>query len=75
MTDLLAALEHDDIYGMILRAQGIVKAKDGRWIHFDYIPGESDVRYGTPAPIGKICVIGSHINEESIANLFEGIKE
>jgi hypothetical protein len=75
MTDLLGALENEDVYGMILRAKGYVKSKDGKWIYFDYVPGEADVRYGNPAPIGKICVIGSHIDEEAIANLFEGIKE
>ena len=75
MGDLLAALEHEDVYGMILRAKGIVQSQDDRWIYFDYVPGEADVRYGSPAPIGKICVIGSHIDEEAISNLFEGIKE
>ncbi len=75
MQDILAALEHEDIYGMVLRAKGIVKGKDDRWIYFDYVPGEADVRFGSPAPIGKICVIGSRLDEEAIANLFDGMKE
>ena len=56
--------------GMILRAKGIVKAEDGRWIHFDYVPGEHDIRYGSPDIVGKICVIGASISEEYVAQLF-----
>lgn len=55
--------------GVILRAKGIVKGESG-WIHFDYVPGEADVRLGTSSTIGRICVIGSNINEEKIAELF-----
>ncbi len=57
-------------YGIILRAKGIVKGEDS-WIHFDYIPGEADVRTGTSSTIGRICVIGSNINEEKISELFK----
>ena len=57
-------------YGIILRAKGIVKGADG-WIHFDYVPGEADVRIGTSSTIGRICVIGSKIDEEKIAELFK----
>ena len=57
-------------YGVILRAKGIVKGEDG-WIHFDYVPGEADVRIGTSSTIGRICVIGSKIDEEKIAELFK----
>ncbi len=56
-----------DRYGMVLRAKGIVEATDGRWIHFDYIPGESDVRFGRAGVIGRLCVIGSHLNKEAIS--------
>ena len=52
---------------MVLRAKGIVEATDGRWIHFDYIPGESDVRFGRAGVIGRLCVIGSHLNKEAIS--------
>ena len=55
--------------GVILRAKGIVRGEDS-WIHFDYVPGEADVRTGTSSTIGKICVIGSNINEEKLAELF-----
>lgn len=57
-------------YGMILRAKGIVESTEGKWIHFDYIPGEADVRYGQASVIGRICVIGSKIDEEAIEQLF-----
>jgi len=68
---ILKELENDETYGMVLRAKGIVQATDGTWIHFDYVPGEPDVRSGSPAAIGKLCVIGSHIQEAAIRNLFE----
>ena len=58
---------------MILRAKGIVECECGKWIYFDYVPGEPDVRIGSPDTIGKICVIGSKINEEAISALF-GVK-
>ena len=56
--------------GMVLRAKGIVKGEAGQWIHFDYVPGESDIRFGTAALIGKLCVIGSKLNESHIEGLF-----
>ena len=55
-------------YGMVLRAKGIVESSDGRWIHFDYIPGESDVRFGRADVIGRLCVIGSNLNKEAISS-------
>lgn len=55
---------------MILRAKGIVASDDGRWIHFDYIPGEPDVRYGAASVTGRLCVIGSKINKDAIISLF-----
>ncbi len=57
-------------YGMVLRAKGIVKGEDG-WIHFDYVPGEADVRSGSSSTIGRICVIGANINEEKLSELFK----
>ena len=59
-----------DDYGMVLRAKGIVASDDGKWIHFDYVPGEPDVRYGTPALIGALCVIGVGVDNEKIKELF-----
>lgn len=57
-------------YGMILRAKGIVTGTDGTWVHFDYVPEEHDVRIGSASVIGKLCVIGSKLNEQAIATLF-----
>ena len=58
------------IFGTILRAKGIVAGQDGQWIHFDYVPEEHDVRFGSASVIGKICVIGANLDEEAIAKLF-----
>ena len=57
-------------YGIVLRAKGIVAAADGSWIHFDYVPEEHDVRTGSASTIGKLCVIGSALNEQAVAQLF-----
>ena len=67
---ILEELIDDNKYGMVLRAKGIVAGEDGNWIHFDYVPGEPDVRLGSADVTGRICVIGSKINEEEIAKLF-----
>ena len=67
---MLSALEDEEKYGVILRAKGIVAGKSGEWIHFDYIPGEPDVREGAADITGRLCVIGSKINESAIAELF-----
>ncbi len=67
---VLSALEDKDKYGMVLRAKGIVEAVNGEWIYFDYVPGEPDVRFGSPSNIGKLCVIGSKIDEQKLAELF-----
>ena len=57
-------------YGMILRAKGIVEDENGEWIHFDYVPGEPDIRNGAAEVTGRLCVIGSDIDKEKIENLF-----
>ena len=57
-------------YGFVLRAKGIVAGEDGQWIHFDYVPGEADVRTGSAAIIGKLCVIGLELESADVANLF-----
>ena len=67
----LEALGNEEKYGMILRAKGIVAGADGKWIHYDYVPGIPDVRTGSASTIGRLCVIGSKINEEAIAELFK----
>ena len=66
----LEALLNEGTYGIVLRAKGIVPAQDGRWIHFDYVPGEPDVRFGTPEVTGRLCVIGSGINKKALSELF-----
>lgn len=60
----------DTGYGTILRAKGIVEAEDGSWIHFDYVPGEPDVRNGSADVTGRLCVIGSELDEAKIASEF-----
>ena len=67
---ILEELDNSEKYGMILRAKGIVAGRDGEWIHFDYVPEETSVRNGSAGVIGRLCVIGSHINESAIEALF-----
>lgn len=57
-------------YGQVLRAKGIVESPEGEWIHFDYVPGEPDVRTGPAATTGMICVIGAGLEEEAVKELF-----
>ena len=66
----LEALIDSATYGTVLRAKGIVPSQDGSWIHFDYVPGEPDVRTGTAEVTGRLCVIGSGINEKALSELF-----
>ena len=68
--EALEQLDNALEFGIILRAKGIVPAADGKWIHFDHVPGEIDVRFGPADVIGKLCVIGSKIDEAAIAELF-----
>ena len=70
--DIETALQALDsgAYGIVLRAKGIVPGALGGWIHFDYVPGEVNVRMGSAAVIGKLCVIGSKLDEKAIAALF-----
>ena len=71
MTDKLNALTDEATYGIVLRAKGIVAPTDGgAWIHFDYVPGEPDVREGGAAVIGRLCVIGSKLNIPALSELF-----
>ncbi len=70
LESILDAFSESDDYGMILRAKGIVECVCGKWLHFDYVPGEADVRIGTPGVIGRLCVIGSGIDNDKIKELF-----
>ena len=65
----LKALENESEYGMVLRAKGIV-AGEGCWYHFDYTPGETDIREGSASITGRLCVIGSGISEGRLDELF-----
>lgn len=69
--EVLEAIEDQHEYGFVLRAKGIVEGADGQWIHFDYVPGEPDVRNGSAEVTGRICVIGTDIDEGKIRQLFE----
>ena len=64
------SVEEDNPFGIILRAKGIVPDKDGKWQEFDLVPGEYEIREGSPDYTGKLCVIGSKLDEAKIAELF-----
>lgn len=66
----LSALEDQETYGIILRAKGIVAGENGQWIHFDYVPGERELRTGPADVTGRLCVIGSELAEHALAELF-----
>ena len=66
----LKALDNTEEYGVVLRAKGIVALSDGTWAHFDYVPGEYNVRTGSAEVTGKICVIGSKLAEDKLARVF-----
>lgn len=67
---ILAELDREEIYGMVLRAKGMVPSAVGGWIYFDYVPEESNIRSGKPDVTGKFCVIGSQLKEDKLAELF-----
>ena len=67
--DALAALDGGE-YGVILRAKGYVPDAQGGWIHFDFVPGEAEVRHGSAEVEGRVCVIGSNLAEDKLAGLF-----
>ena len=67
---ILTALDDDEKYGVVLRAKGIVPAENGTWLHFDHVPGEIDVRTGTAAVTGRLCVIGSGLKTDALTALF-----
>lgn len=70
MEGILTQLENEEECGMVLRSKGIVEGEDGEWIHFDYVPGEPEVRNGTAEATGMICVIGTGLKEYHIKELF-----
>ncbi len=70
ITAALKQLSDAETFGLVLRAKGIVAAGDGKWIHFDYVPGTPDVRFGTAETTGRLCVIGSGLKEDAVSKLF-----
>lgn len=68
---ILNRLEDNKVYGDILRAKGIVVSENGEWIHFDYVPGQPDIRNGGADITGRVCVIGAKINEKELEKLFD----
>ena len=70
--ELAAALQALDTgdYGQVLRAKGIVAGTDGKWLHFDYVPGEVEVRAGAAGVTGRVCVIGAELQESALTSLF-----
>ncbi len=70
IAEILESFAEDPSYGMVLRAKGIVASTDDRFLHFDYVPDEPDIRYGSAAIIGRLCVIGSHLDKDKIRAAF-----
>ena len=70
LESILTALGEEQKYGTVLRAKGIVEGADGKWLHFDYVPDENNVRTGSAAYTGRLCVIGAGIKEDALKELF-----
>ncbi len=66
----LDALGDEARFGLVLRAKGLVDSGEGGWLYFDYVPGEIDLRRGGAAVTGRLCVIGSKLNEPALKELF-----
>ena len=66
---ILTALDGEE-YGIVLRAKGIIPCAEGGWLHFDYTPGEQNIRKGAADFTGRLCVIGSKLDESGLKNLF-----
>ncbi|MBP1758233.1 MAG: cobalamin synthesis protein [Firmicutes bacterium] len=70
LMEILESLDDEQAYGMVLRAKGIVPSADGSWFHFDYVPGEENLRIGSAGVTGRLCVIGSQLQETALRSLF-----
>ncbi|MBR4941021.1 MAG: GTP-binding protein, partial [Clostridia bacterium] len=68
--DSILAFFDEGVCGVVLRAKGIVAGADGKWIHFDYVPGERNIRYGSADITGRICVIGAGLEKSSVREIF-----
>lgn len=71
MEAILKTLSESEEYGIILRAKGMVPNVNGEWIYFDLVPGEYEIRKGNPDYTGKLCVIGSKLQEDKLEKLFQ----
>lgn len=71
LTHILEELSKGDRYGVILRAKGMLQAKDGSWLYFDMVPEEYEIRKGQPTYTGRFCVIGSQLEEDNLKQLFQ----
>ena len=69
--EILDALADEEAYGTVLRAKGMVESPEGTWVYFDMVPGEIDVRIGEPEFTGRLCVIGTELKEDRLADLFK----
>ena len=67
---ILSALGEQEKYGFIIRAKGYVASPDGTWVHFDYTPGEKNIRQGSANVAGRVCVIGAGLREDAVKELF-----
>ena len=67
---ILDKLTDETAYGFVVRAKGYVPAPDGTWVHFDYTPGEKDIRTGPANVAGRLCVIGANLKEDAVKELF-----
>ena len=67
---ILEALGNTEDYGTVLRAKGMLPAEDGTWLHFDMVPEETEIRTGSADFTGRLCVIGSRLKEDKLAELF-----
>jgi len=70
LKNILQALSDTNEYGQVLRSKGMVPQKDGSWMYFDLVPGEYEIREGKPDFTGRICVIGAHLEEDKLKELF-----
>ncbi|MDR0889373.1 MAG: GTP-binding protein [Oscillospiraceae bacterium] len=70
LRDILSTFASEESYGLILRAKGIVQTPEGSWLHFDYVPGETEIRSGSAAVTGRLCVIGSNLHAQAVAAAF-----
>ena len=67
---ILETLSKSGLYGLILRAKGIIQSTDGSWMEFDFVPEEYEIREGNPDYTGRLCVIGSLLDEDGLKELF-----